>query len=133
MEKLDEQVKTQLIPTVSYCAHVCGKRAYVSWWYDSCKNADVLKEFVELSNYVFKISCADVRFETDFEVREDTFWEMINNDQFRNELNIGWYRGTEDFEITDIPSLDKLVKGKGTTGDEESFAEYIENIFDHEE
>jgi hypothetical protein len=114
LRKSGQKIEDQYVKHVGYIACCSGeKRIDVISWdmntpYDKNDETDegnkVLKYF-DLKEYVIcDTGCA---FGC---MRQPEFEQYLNDDRFRNDLNIGWYRGYNMVYHWDTPKLDELKK-----------------------
>lgn len=100
-----------------------GKYAFVSYWYDDIEDA---KEAYEFCNEFH----TEYQTERDIDVlREDKFFNLLENDTFRDIFDIGWYRGTEYDQIFSFPPMEELRKYKDEKTNCNTFEEYVNYVW----
>ena len=107
-----EQLREQLLPTIYWVGRTYCKYANISYWSSATlkENSKLLYDAViaNIENITYDMGAEE---ECSYGTcREDIFEEMVDNDMFRNELNVGWYQGTNIDEIKKLPvSVDELI------------------------
>ena len=107
IEKWAKNKKQEYSSWINYLAIRQGK--YISVYYIVNTNK---KEATHNNSLVYDIveNRGDLDYTDSGVVDQDTFHEMINDDDFRNILDVEWYRGTDPCECYEIEDLEEKIR-----------------------